>query len=285
MKLKRVYIEITNVCNLNCSFCSPLKREKGFMKLSQFEHILKEIKPYSPHIYLHVKGEPLLHPDFEEFLKCAAKYSLPVNLTTNGTLIKKHMELLLKYPRQINISVHALSDNQIENYNDYIASVCQLGLEAKKQGSPFVSYRMWNGSDKEKISEDSLLILKKIAEYFELSVEENISRGRDAKKLADNVFISFMDEFEWPNEKNEYIGNTGKCLGGKEMLGILSNGTVVPCCLDVDGVIALGNIFTESLENILKKERFKNLEKGFSGGIIPEPLCQRCSYRTRFSKL
>lgn len=285
MKLKRVYIEITNICNLNCSFCSPLKREKGFIKLSQFEHILKEIKPYNPHVYLHVKGEPLIHPELEEILKCAEKHNLPVNLTTNGTLIEKNMALLLKYPRQINISVHALSDNQIEDYDGYINSVCRLGLEAKKQGKPFVSYRMWNGSDNEKIDVDSLTILKKIGEYFELSVEENISRGRDAKKLADNVFISFMDEFEWPDENNGYIGNTGKCLGGKEMLGILCDGTVIPCCLDADGMIKLGNIFSESLEDILKKERFKNLEKGFSGGVIPEPLCQRCSYRTRFSKL
>lgn len=285
MKLKRVYIEITNVCNLNCSFCSPLKREKGFMDVENFLHILNEIKPYNPHIYLHIKGEPLMHPQFENMLKAAYDNGFNINITTNGTLIKKYEKALTDYARQINISVHSLSDNQIKNTDEYIASVCQLGCEAKNKKSPYISYRMWNGEKGENISDDALLILNKISSSFGLTVEDTIPKSRDAKKLYDNIFISFMEKFEWPSLSLPYISDKGKCLGAKEMIGILVDGTVVPCCLDANGDINLGNIFEKPLKEILESERFKNIEKGFSGGIISEELCKRCSYRTRFDKV
>ncbi len=285
LKLKRVYIEITNICNLNCSFCSPLKREKGNMSATQFEHILKEIKPYNPHIYLHLKGEPLIHPDFSKILELAKSYGLNVNLTTNGTLINNHFDDIIKNARQVNISVHSLSDGQVKDYNSYLENIIRLGKEAEKNGSPYVSYRMWNGNKNEEISDDALLILKAVGKEFGAEIEKSIHKGRDAKKLADNVFISFMEEFIWPSLSLPYIGNKGKCLGSKEMLGILCDGTVVPCCLDGDGVINLGNIFENSLNDILNSERFININKGFSGGEIPEELCQKCSYRTRFDKI
>ena len=285
MNLKRVYIEITNICNLNCSFCSPLKREKGFMSVDNFSHILNEIKPLNPHIYLHVKGEPLCHPEFETILKMAYERGFKINITTNGTLIKKYEKSLLDYARQINISVHSLSDNQIKDKKDYISQICHLGIESKNKKSPYISYRMWNGEVGEKISEDALLILKEISGNFGLSVEDTIPKGRDAKKLYDNIFISFMEKFEWPSLSLPYISDKGKCLGAKEMIGILVDGTVVPCCLDADGEIRLGNIFEKPLKEILESEKFENIKKGFSGGVISEELCRCCSYRTRFDRI
>ena len=110
---KKIYVEITNSCNLKCSFCSPVKKEKRFMTISEFEHILKEINAKTDYIYLHVKGEPLLHPNLEEFLKLAEKYELKVNLTTNGTLFPKLVDKLkaCNSLRKINFSLHCEQDN------------------------------------------------------------------------------------------------------------------------------------------------------------------------------
>lgn len=278
MTFKRIYIEITNICNLSCSFCSPLKREKRSMTLNEIEHIFNEIKPYKPHIYLHIKGEPLTHKNFHEILKLAKKYSLPVNITTNGTLISGYQSELLEFARQINISVHSLCDGQIASEEKYIEDIINFGLSAKCKGYPNVSYRLWNGGKENQISGETLAVIKTLADRFDCEIPDEIKKGRNAVKLADNVYISFMNKFEWPALSKGTEKFKGSCLGGKEMLGILADGTVVPCCIDADGIINLGNIFNESLEKILNKERYKNILKGFSGGNLPEELCRKCDF-------
>ncbi|MEF9983166.1 MAG: SPASM domain-containing protein [Oscillospiraceae bacterium] len=287
MRFNRIYIEITNICNLNCTFCSPCNRKKEFMSVENFEHIINKIKPYSPHIYLHVKGEPLIHPDLSEFLQIAALNNLPVNITTNGTMIKNCGEMLLNSSavRQVNISVHSLGEQELTEHSAYLKEISNFGFLAAKNKKPYVSYRMWNGEKNEGISQEALSQLNAIAEVFNTKLDgDKMAKGRDAGTLAENVFISFMEEFEWPNLSLPKVSERGKCLGGREMLGILVDGTVVPCCLDSDAVVNLGNIFEKTLEEILETQRYKNLRDGFTGGNISEELCQKCSYRLRFDK-
>jgi len=281
-KLKRVYIEITNICNLSCSFCPPCPREKRFMTVREFEHILKQVQPAGAQAYFHVKGEPLLHPALGEFLALAHRYGIAVNLTTNGTLLKQNHTLLLESPalRQINISLHS----QENGYDpDYLEAAAHFGLDTAKQGRPIVSYRIWNGESGKEMAQNSLSALNAIAASFGQTVEHP-KRGREAAKFADNVYAAFEERFEWPSMNTSEIAKRGKCLGGREMLGILCDGTVVPCCLDDGGVIALGNIFESGLEEIMASPRYKALVSGFCGGNISEPLCRRCRYRTRFDK-
>ncbi len=281
-KLKRIYIEITNICNLNCSFCPPCPREKRMMTAREFEHILNQIKPTSAQAYFHVKGEPLMHPSLGEFLTLAHQYGIAVNLTTNGTLLKQNHTLLLNAPalRQVNISLHS-QENGYDH--DYLKETAQFGLDAAKQGHPIVSYRLWNGESGKGMDENSLFALNTIAGHFGLSVQDP-KRGREAAKFAPNVYAAFEEQFEWPWMNTTEVAKRGKCLGGREMLAILCDGTVVPCCLDDGGVIVFGNIFESDLETIMASTRYKALVAGFCGGNISEPLCRRCRYRTRFDK-
>lgn len=281
-KLKRVYIEITNICNLNCSFCPPCPREKRFMTVREFDYILNQIKPTGAQVYFHVKGEPLLHPALGEFLALANHYEIAVNLTTNGTLLKQNHTLLLNNPalRQVNISLHS----QENGYDPaYLEAAAQFGLDAAKQGHPIISYRLWNGEQGKGMNQNSLSGLNSIAEYFGQAVV-NPQKGREAAKFADNVYAAFEEQFEWPSMALPEVAKRGKCLGGREMLAILCDGTVVPCCLDDGGVVALGNIFESDLEEIMGSPRYQALVAGFCGGNISEPLCRRCRYRTRFDK-
>ena len=130
MRFKRVYIEITNVCNLSCSFCLPHHRESRFMSFEEFDFILKQIKPFTNYIYLHVKGEPLLHPDVDKFIEHAHNLGFYINLTTNATLLHKHLDIT-KFLRQINVSLHATNDLEI------IRTV-------KKISDCIVCFRIWN---------------------------------------------------------------------------------------------------------------------------------------------
>ena len=75
MKFKKIYIEITNICNKNCSFCSKTNRKKREMSIDEFETVLKRINNYTDYIYLHIKGEPLTHSNFEEIVKLCKKYN------------------------------------------------------------------------------------------------------------------------------------------------------------------------------------------------------------------
>ena len=157
---KKIYIEITNNCNLNCSFCSPVKKTKRFMTISEFEHILKEVESKTDYIYLHVKGEPLLHPNLIDFLKLAEKYNLKVNLTTNGTLFPILVDKLkvCKALHKINFSLHCEQDNP--NYlNEIFECVNKLPEET------IIIYRLWTLKD-DNLDKKSTTIVEKIKMYY-----------------------------------------------------------------------------------------------------------------------
>ena len=273
---KKIYIEITNNCNLNCSFCSPVKKTKKFMTISEFEHILKEIESKTDYIYLHVKGEPLLHPNLIDFLKLAEKYNLKVNLTTNGTLFPILVDKLkvCKALHKINFSLHCEQDNP--NYlNELFKSVEKLSEET------IIIYRLWTLKDGN-LDKKSTTIVEKIKMYYKLSpetvnkiiVDKNI-------KISPRIYVDKDNEFIWPDETN---GNesTGFCMALKTQIAILCDGTVVPCCLDSNGCIELGNIYHQSLDEIVNDGKFKLLKKSFQERKITEKLCLNCTFKNRF---
>lgn len=257
MRFKRIYIEITNICNLNCDFCVSHKRKYEYMTTTNFIHILDEIKNYSEYIYLHVKGEPLLHPQFDEFVKIAYDKGFKINLTTNATLLEKHLDVT-KYLRQINISFHATN-------NAEILKVC------KNIHDCTINFRIWNFGE-------NINAINQIKQEFNVkSFPDNFSNYT----LDKNIFLSVASKFEWPDITKSEISN-GYCHALKDQIAILVDGTVVPCCLDNNGDINLGNIYIESMEEILNKERTQKIIEGFKNRVAIEQLCQKCTYKNRF---
>ena len=238
-KFKKIYIEITNICNLNCPFCSKDNRKKQEMSLDDFEHILKQINDYTDYLYLHIKGEPLIHSKIEDILNLCFKYNKQVNITTNGTLLSKKYKLLDKI-RQINISLHSLSE-------DKLLDVLKCGDYLSSKGVQIV-YRFWTNDN----------LLKKVLQYYDY--KDEITNNF---KLKNNIYLNRDKEFTWPNLNNKFISRKGTCYGLKTHLGILVDGTVVPCCLDT-GVINLGNVLKEEFGDILNKERTKNIITNFN---------------------
>ena len=262
-KFKKIYVEITNMCNLNCSFCSKDKRLKKQLSLSEFEHILNKIDNYTDYLYLHVKGEPLLHSDFGSILNLCKKYNKQVNITTNGTLLNKQIDEILNSSvvRQVNISMHSFKDSSIKEILDCSKKMSDKGI--------YVVFRFWVYND----LQNSLI--SEITKYFNCEINNNLNNT----KIIDNVYINKDEEFIWPSLDNKQIREKGTCLGLKTHIAILSDGTVIPCCLDSSGIINLGNIFDEELETILNKERTKNLIIGFNNNKLCEELCQKCGFK------
>ncbi len=253
------------------------------MSVKQFENIAKEIKNYTNLVYLHVKGEPLMHPDFRNILKICEENSLMVNLTTNGTLLKNNIDILLnsKCIRQINISVHSIVENKkdIEDITLYMNDVfyCVDKLSYKY----IISYRLWNVLDI-KENEHNKLLLDMIGEKYMKSNLYLLAKENSSIKLKDNIYLNQDIEFKWPKIDDEELTTKGTCLGLKNQIAILVNGDVVPCCLDENANIKLGNIFEKSLEEILNSKKSISIIKGFNDNKLVERLCRTCGFRKKF---
>ena len=273
MRFKKIYVEIGNICNLHCLFCSLDGRSKRQMTLDEFSEVIQKIKGYTNYIYLHLKGEPLMHPNFREILEVCNKEKINVNLTTNATLLSKFKDVLLENEcvRQVNISAHALPFIKNMDKEDYLNTVVDFIKENEKHLSLYISFRLWI-----KNRELNNYIFEFLSRKFNKEFNES------SKKIASNAFFSFSEEFEWPNLEHEVVSLKGRCLGTFTHIAILANGDVTPCCLDSNGSEVLGNIFENSLEEILQGEKFRIIHEGFLKNELRSNLCKRCTYRTRF---
>ena len=273
-KYRKIYIEITNKCNLNCSFCSNTTKEQRTMSLEEYESVLKKINNYTDYIYLHVKGEPLLHPNIIEMINLANNYNLKVNLTTNGTLFDKYAKELGKCNNlnKINFSLH--SEN---NKKDYLESIFN-NIKYLNPNTTSI-YRLWTLKNNE-LDKKSTEIVNKIKEYYNLPQEivEKIINENNIK-IDSTIYVDKDNEFEWPTITNDK--SNGYCHALKTHIAILSDGTVVPCCLDANGIINLGNIFKQDLDEIINSERYKLLQKSFQDRKPSEELCKSCTFKEK----
>lgn len=285
---KKVYIEVTSVCNLACSFCPQTGRQAKFIQLDAFNRVLDQIKPHTNHIYLHVKGEPLLHPKIDELLDASHAKGFKVNITTNGTLIVKNRHKLLGKPalRQMNFSLHSFDGHEgsVDREN-YLANILAFVREAVEH-NVIISFRLWN-LDQDNVTNmqrnrnrETLEVLEK-AFNLDFKIEEKVVPGSGVK-IAKNIYLNQEYEFQWPSLQAPEDDGKGFCHGLRTQAGVLVDGTVVPCCLDGEGVINLGNVHTSSFSEIVESERANNLFYGFSRREAVEELCRKCGYRQRF---
>lgn len=268
-QFKKMYVEITNVCNLSCAFCPPTKRKSKIMNVAEFTEIAEKLRPHGSYLYLHIKGEPLMHKDLGEILDICEKLGFQVCITTNGTLIKQQKEVLLasKAVHRLHISLHSFEANEINlSLEEYIKEIADI----IKQADFLTILRLWNGGGMEELNESILHMLRG---YFTFLRDD---------KINDRTYLQMGDKFEWADMEKESEKNTGFCYALRDQIGVLVDGTVVPCCLDNNGDIALGNIFNESLEDIYLGERAQNLYNGFSNRKFAEKLCTTCGFINRF---
>ena len=271
----RAYVEITNICNMNCTFCHGHSRHKSHMTEEQFSYILTQLKGQTEYIYYHLMGEPLTHPDLPQFISMATEAGFHSVLTTNGTLLgKRGRELLAVNPHKISISLHSFETGKKEDHRRYLEEIASF-MDLAKDTDTIISLRLWNkGFDNGK-NEDSLTYLQsRIAGEW----VEN-SRGL---RIRDRQFLEWGDRFSWPDRNAEIISDNVSCYGLRDQFGILCDGTVVPCCLDSDGVINLGNVFRTPLVEIMASRRTEAMAEGFLCRKATEDLCRRCGYATRF---
>ncbi len=272
----KVFLEITNVCNLSCSFCHGTKRNPKFMSVEEFRHAAREARSFGEYLYFHLMGEPLLHPNLGEFLQIAGELGFKVILTTNGTLLDKRRDVLLSNSAlfKVSVSLHSFEANDKNvDFNNYLDSTFRFCRDAAESGIISVM-RLWNLGGEDDLNGE---IISKMHAFFdeERSEWKKIYSGY---KIREKVFLEWGQKFDWPDTEAEFCGDSHSCYGLRDQIGILSDGTVVPCCLDAEGAIGLGNVFDKSLNDILDSPRAVALKKSFEMRKVTEPLCQRCGY-------
>lgn len=274
---KRIYIETTNVCNLSCAFCPGTRREKRFMTEKELEEILLRLRGHTRHLYFHLMGEPLLHPQLPEFIQMADEHGFLSMITTNGTLLSSRGDGLLasRGLHRVNISLQAYEANSgMGALEKYIAGVAGFAKKCGERGV-ICSMRLWNGGGAESLNDE---VTRLLAEHF----PGRWRKGQMNETLDRNVFLERGERFDWPDMTAEELGGGTFCRGLRDHIGILCDGTVVPCCLDHEGDAALGNIFESELEDIVSSERARNIYDGFTGRQAREELCRKCGYARRF---
>ena len=277
----RVYVEITNTCNMHCSFCHGTSRQSKSMTLGEFARIIGNLKGITEYLYLHVLGEPLTHPMLPTFIEYATKSGFKVAITTNGTLLDKLGDaLILCKTYKVNISLHSFEKfSAPEKHKAYIKSCLEFADKASQNGVLCV-LRLWNREENQSEDQKALndITLQLIKEHF----GNEWAFGTRGARIRNKLHLEYGDRFEWPDSNRELLGDKVFCHGLSDHFGILSDGTVIPCCLDADGAISLGNIFESDIRSILSSERAIAIKKGFNEKKAVEELCKRCPYARRF---
>lgn len=273
-RFNKIYLEISNQCNLRCSFCPGTRRQKKSMTQEQLQILLPKLRPWADYIYFHLMGEPLLHPQLEKFLALAGDAGFKVILTTNGTLLPRQQEMLLESPalHKVNISLHAFEANDIcMTFSEYLDGC--LGFGQAAEGKKLISYRLWNHGG---LDENNNQILAALKTYF----PGQWVTERKGIRIGNRVYLEHGDKFDWPDLSAAEIADEVLCYGLKDQIGVLCDGTVVPCCLDHEGDIALGNLFEQELDDILDSPRAKAMLRHRAS----EELCRKCGYARRFGQ-
>lgn len=290
-KFKKIYIEICNVCNLTCDFCPPTLRKPEIMSTDTFGRVLDQIKDYTDYLYFHVKGEPLLHPELGRLLDISHEKGFQVNITTNGTLIRTAAKQLIGKPalRLINFSLHSFDGNEgAQNKEEYLKDILTFSRTAIEQSELRIGLRLWNLKEDNEINLEKKRnseLLHLIEQEFALSyqIKEMVEPGR-GMKIADRIYLNQDHQFRWPDLKEEEDDGRGFCYGLRNQVAILVDGTVVPCCLDGEGILALGNNTDKPFSEIIESDRAIRLVEGFSRREAVEELCRKCGYRQRFGR-
>ena len=275
--LQKAYLEITNVCNLNCSFCPGTRRARRFLSVEEFRLLAGKLRRHTDYLYFHLLGEPLLHPELGALLRIAGELGFACMITTNGSLLPERGELLLAAERlrKVSISLQSFEANPGGELEDYLSGCLDFARKAAEKGV-FCELRLWNRGGLETLNP---AIRERLEACFPLPWE----KSRNGWKLAKRIWLDPGERFDWPDLDAPDRGERCFCYGLRNQIGVLCDGTVVPCCLDHEGDIPLGNLFTQELDEILASPRARAIYEGFSQRRAVEELCRRCGYRTRFT--
>ena len=280
----RVYLEITNICNRACSFCPGTARPRRMMTMAEFDTATDRLAGVTEYLYYHVMGEPLTHPLLPDFIRLAGQKGFKSAITTNGTLLpRRGRELVEAGVYKVNISVHSFEDGEDgDAHGAYLDGLLDFADYASSRGVLTV-LRLWNlDGHGQALGGNNRRTLDYLRARFPDGGDTPWKFSSRGARLRDKLHLEYGDRFEWPDMAADDRGEGVFCYGLKDHFAVLCDGRVVPCCLDREGAITLGNLFHTPAEEILASPRAAAMREGFCSRRATEELCRRCGYARRF---
>ena len=258
--LTSLIIEPTNTCNLRCSFCfvtEGMSREEGFMDFALFKKVIDDT-PELEHLCMHNWGEPLLHKEIFEMFDYAHESGIKhIVMNTNGTL---------------------LTNNMIDKIIRSPLNIIRFSIDGSAE-----TFKRVRGVELEKI-EQNILKLKK---------------EKDARRPDLSMGVVFTVENETQEDVDEYIEHWETIVDhvrtqpkliqsprkepcpepfGKDYgkLVVLWDGTVIPCCVDYNASLKLGNAYKERVRDLWYNSEIKALRNQHEKGNYPK-VCMNCN--------
>ncbi len=246
------------------------------LSVEEFRVLASKLRPHAEYLYFHLMGEPLLHPLLGNFLNIAGELGFKVMITTNGTLLKERGAILCESPAllKVNISLQSFEANQGGELSAYLESCIDFAEKANAAGKR-CEFRLWNRNGLESMNPE-------IEAKIEAAFPKPWKKSREGWKLRENLWLEPGDRFDWPDLDESDRGESCFCYGLRDQIGVLCDGTVVPCCLDHEGDIVLGNLFEQELDEIIHSDRARRIRDAFSERRAVEALCRTCGYARRF---
>jgi MoaA/NifB/PqqE/SkfB family radical SAM enzyme len=268
------WADVTSECNLKCIMCPQsrgLKPRQAKMPVEMFRSIIDDVRENHPLIKLYLSGEPLLHEGLFEMIEYAGAGGCRTMIHTNATALTKEMSerILASALTFLCFSFDGCTPEIYERLRPpasfaQVSSNIRQYLDLRRQcgGGPHTAIEIIRMRETEGLLTDF--------------VQEWMAAG------ADDVHI--VDCLTWHGLVDDRrIGCRPDAAGYKPCAApfqhgcILSDGTVVPCCLDVNGRMPLGNVAATRFRDIWAGNSYRRLRlEMLTGAFPPDSICAHC---------
>lgn len=289
-RFEKIYIEISDYCGLACGFCpsAGVTKRRGIMDLALFRQLCAQVQNQARRVCLHILGDPLSVRELDLYVEILRGYGLCVELVSSGLFLQeRHFELLTQKPFiqvAFSLSAFVANDNLLKTQHlEQILKMCAYNIA---KGSPIFVNLRFHSNDIMARSPKFMELCAHIACFFGMDSQALLSGLQKGRvRLGTKVFANPKTSFVWEQDEVEsrrYDSKRVFCHGANKQFGILSNGEVVPCCIDYRGMASFGNARTQRLDEILQSKAFRDFATALKEGYAPSELCQKCGYRLMF---
>lgn len=311
IKLREAFLEITSRCNFRCRFCvhPQMRRPKMDMDANDAKRLIGQIAESFAidHLSLHLYGEPLLHDRVNELARYATQNRLNVNLTTNGAMLTKtklkaflddnvwRIVLSIQHDEKDFGTRRAGKRWTAQSYFGHIAKLVQFFIDYKSRHADCPTrleiHYLLTGDIKPGVQliendADVAKVLnwwgKRLPDHFKPESNPNPIEDQESGyriQFGRDAYIRFKPAISFGNAVGEAAPDqcdNGYCFFPDSVLCILSDGNLVPCCIDFEGEMKMGNALESDIVTVWNGSRAREIRAAFERGEAPTDRCRQC---------
>ena len=278
---ERLDIELTNACQLECIMCprgiGKMNRPIGFMDWDLFLKIIAESRGKTKHVWAHVFGESLLHPDCDVMIARLSLYGFHVGLSTNCMLLdsERSKSLMTSGLDCLILSLDSLDKKKFEqirkgaNFEQVLENI-ENCIEVRRQMPHAKTH-----------------LLVQIIDFDDSASEIEAAKERFDNKLEGIGEVFLKGYSTYGGTVPAYSSKTSPCYGdscemANRALTVLWNGDVTICCHDVNGDYVFGNVNESRIVDLWNSQERKAFHRRICDRNFSDmKMCQNCIGKTR----